>query len=483
MASIPLTQRPLNERRRVHAMANKSIIDIDEETEQRLRWILCFIIIAKLFYFATRVIKDPVSWLPDDAYYYLTLARNFHHLRRWTFDLVSATSGFHPLWAYMVVGESVTITILLGVFIAALTVVLLARMRCSLPVMILILGAQNFYANAGSAMEWSLVILLAVCYYDFVEKGKPNHAFVAACLGSLARTDFIVFPAVLFALSFFYGKGNKTVRIGFYGSLAGLAMAMLHNFAFTGSLLQTSVRMKLMSSNTAGGTAADFGLAGLGFGLGVSTFNILFVLLLADVAMWRRAPLYVLGAFVTVLVYAVIYSFVQPRMWYSALFFVPCIILAAAAFSNLPHWGRIIALAIIVATTGYSLWVPTEPTYPHQLALLKIQMPQGKVGAFNAGVLGYYHPGVVNLDGLMNDDVVPYIKSGRLPEYIDRIGINYIVDFENVFMEAWRRKMGGYDDPGFLKRLQRISVVETRDNYWRKMCVYKVNASPKVDVK
>ncbi len=460
-------------------MTNESAFETDKETEQRLRWTLCFVIIAKLFYFATQVIRNPAIWLPDDAFYYLTLARNFHHLRRWTFDLVSTTSGFHPLWAYLVIGESVTMTILLGTLIAALTVLLLAKLRCSLPVMILILGAQSFYTNAVSAMEWSLVILLAVSYFAYLEKGKARSAFIIACLGSLARTDFIVFPAVLFAMSFLFGKNTKAVRLGFYGALTGLGLVLVHNIALTGALFQSSVTMKLLWTHIAGNTAVDFAFPGHGLGLGVNAFNILIVLLLVNVVMWRNAPLYVLGAFVTVLIYAAIYSLVLPRLWYTALFFVPGIILASASFDKLPHWGKVIALAIIVATTGYSVWVPTEATYPHQIALQKVQIPQGKVAAFNSGVLGYYHPGVVNLDGLMHPPVIPYTKSGRLAEYVDRNGIEYIVDFENMFQDDWRRKMGGYDDEAFLKRLQEVSVLETQDKSWKKLGVFKVNASPK----
>ena len=45
-----------------------------------------------------------VQYIPDDAYYYLTLARNFSFLSIWTFDSgVSVTSGFHLFFAYLLV--------------------------------------------------------------------------------------------------------------------------------------------------------------------------------------------------------------------------------------------------------------------------------------------------------------------------------------------------------------------------------------------
>ena len=69
-----------------------------------------------------------VQFVPDDAYYYLTLARNFAKQGQWTFDSgVSLTTGFHPLHAYVLsaiyslthpspeqfVGYSITLSILL----------------------------------------------------------------------------------------------------------------------------------------------------------------------------------------------------------------------------------------------------------------------------------------------------------------------------------------------------------------------------------
>ena len=45
-----------------------------------------------------------VQYVPDDAFYYLGLSRNFFRLHFWTFDSgISRTSGFHPLHAYVLV--------------------------------------------------------------------------------------------------------------------------------------------------------------------------------------------------------------------------------------------------------------------------------------------------------------------------------------------------------------------------------------------
>src|SRR5262245_6001715 len=58
------------------------------------------------------------------------------------------------------------------------------------------------------------------------------------------------------------------------------------------------------------------------------------------------------------------------------------------------------------------------------------------VGAWNAGVLGYYalQP-VVNLDGLINSfDVLPYLREKRIADYIKKEKIQYLSDMDPSFM-------------------------------------------------
>ncbi|MFN7825259.1 MAG: hypothetical protein ACK5P6_07855, partial [Pseudobdellovibrionaceae bacterium] len=45
-----------------------------------------------------------VQVVPDDAFYYLQLAKNFAHTGQWTLDGIHPATGFHPLYAYFLVG-------------------------------------------------------------------------------------------------------------------------------------------------------------------------------------------------------------------------------------------------------------------------------------------------------------------------------------------------------------------------------------------
>ncbi len=57
--------------------------------------------------------------------------------------------------------------------------------------------------------------------------------------------------------------------------------------------------------------------------------------------------------------------------------------------------------------------------------------PHEKVGAFNSGIYGYFSGRtVVNLDGVMNDSVIPALEERRLIPYLYSEHITYVIDWE-----------------------------------------------------
>lgn len=55
-----------------------------------------------------------------------------------------------------------------------------------------------------------------------------------------------------------------------------------------------------------------------------------------------------------------------------------------------------------------------------------------RIGSFQSGALGYFLEGaqVFNLDGVVNGAALEAVKQGRLPEYIDSLGIEYVIDWD-----------------------------------------------------
>jgi len=56
--------------------------------------------LVRIVWFVDLPLIEQVIRIPDDAFYYLVLARNFAESGSWTFDHMSTTSGFHPLHAF-----------------------------------------------------------------------------------------------------------------------------------------------------------------------------------------------------------------------------------------------------------------------------------------------------------------------------------------------------------------------------------------------
>ncbi|MFC2043471.1 hypothetical protein ACFLUA_04910, partial [Chloroflexota bacterium] len=146
--------------------------------KRRIHWFhfwaaISLFAIIHLVIFDWRIIFAPesiqVQYIPDDAFYYLMLAKNFIKLGTWTFDGSSLTSGFHPLLAYILTSihlifqpnssefiqyalgfsSLITITTLLVVWILGL------RLKNTLWLLLLALmaGSINFFHQSVSIME------------------------------------------------------------------------------------------------------------------------------------------------------------------------------------------------------------------------------------------------------------------------------------------------------------------------------------------
>lgn len=97
------------------------------------------------------------------------------------------------------------------------------------------------------------------------------------------------------------------------------------------------------------------------------------------------------------------------------------------------------------------------------------------VGSFNAGIISYMSERkVVNLDGLVNNSVVPYLKNRELWNYIEERDIAYLVDSDYSILKDYR----DYYGPGWDAR-RHIAWLTTIDDptvSWAgaNMAVYRV---------
>jgi hypothetical protein len=139
--------------------------------------------------------------------------------------------------------------------------------------------------------------------------------------------------------------------------------------------------------------------------------------------------------------------------WYFANYLVPYSVMAASVFSIPSKTWRIVstaALAVLVwraspiRRTATSMW-PQQVGY-YEAGLYLHQHPELKpVGAWNAGIDSYVAGGgVVNLDGLVNDDAAQYVLSNSLKKYLAERHINRVIDDSIMWGSDLTRARGGY---------------------------------------
>ena len=83
---------------------------------------------------------------------------------------------------------------------------------------------------------------------------------------------------------------------------------------------------------------------------------------------------------------------------------------------------------------------------------MKQNLPKSAIiGSWNSGIFGYFSERkVINLDGLINNDILIYLKSNSLYDYMEKQKINYIIDYD--VMLYWQEKYFG-------RSLKEISLV------------------------
>ncbi len=468
-----------------------------------------------------------IGAVPDDAFYYFSLARNFSAHATWTFDGVAPTTGFHPLYAYLLValhavaGDLDARALLLVVGLvsalalgcaAAITGATAQRLLggAAVPLVVAVFVTPMALLQTSFLMETWLVCLAAAIAVALVTRPEtPSRAGVVALvavgvLGELARTDYLVLLVGLVlghlvVRRIVPGAGLRRALVVLGGGVLAFGLDAALNLATSGSLLQASIRVKshwtdvmwftadppatigdmlqypvslvtatltpFLPSSTSHDATVPF-VAAFWAAAGVGT-----VLLVR----WRvrrdELPAATLALAVSCLAAVVGYVLVYSRdaaaqLWYAGNLLVPCALLVAclgrAAFGR-----RLVvpALAVAALSLAFVPIVVTATPYVNQPALLataealRTRQLDGPVGAWNAGILGFVSErGVVNLDGLVNDDAVPYILDNRLDDYIRARGVRYVADFDAMLDAPMNRRRGGYEGTNLLGCLTLPSV-------------------------
>ncbi|WP_074653050.1 hypothetical protein [Terriglobus roseus] len=436
-----------------------------------------------------------MEWLYDDCFYYIITAWHFSLQGISSFDGVTRTSGYHPLWMWVCAGLvrlhptldlgllrlCVAFSALLSGSLLVATLLWALRGRRSGWLWALALAASSYSAwnNSIAVMEWPLVLIswtfLHLLLLNSLRKKSVSFAlllgaFVAGVLLTLSRTDSGLIP-LCYTLSAYLQFRRTRISSTLFaavaalaGSVAGLAATLLYNHAFTGAWLQQSARIKELFASV---TTPFNPIPAIWQFLRILLFlprleltgnTRLFAakvgaipasLILIGCLIWiaTRLPrirrfwasreaaeqLTLTAAVLGIVFYVGLYSLNSMAMygWYTAPVtgFVLCI--AASCFARLraSAAASIVLPLLLLNFAGY-VYGGGNAAGQYQEVLvgkyLRDHIPMAVLAGGDVGKPAFYNRGAMfNTDGLMNNEIVPYLESGRYHCYLLKRGIEY----------------------------------------------------------
>ncbi len=480
--------------------------------------------LARLTFIAVGGEGRIVQMVPDDAFYYLVLAKAHATLGRWTFDGVAPTTGFHLLWGYLL---SAVYTLAPGAGLrsvfwgSGLVGAACTAVACGLTALTAmriwgrgaVTGVAVIFAGPAALalpafiMEGPLALLFAAAVSFLALRSTPPRgaavlaiAFACGLLGMLSRSDFGIVPGAIFlvqalrvALGRLSWRDALTPAAGLFGSVVGLGLVLLHTHAVSGGFLQASAAVKAHWSAHAGNGFTRPALLVLGVAapsplalIAAQTLQTLVVACgLAALSAWavltRRirgeALLLVAAPALTLCLYVGLYSrnteATQP--WYAANLLVPAALLAAAVIGPLAVRWRTAALVAAGLFVAISALASLKPLWPAQTSMreagltLRRTPALAPVGGWNVGLVSYFaaRP-VVNLDGLVNDAILPHLSPPTLADYVRERRLRYVVDF-SAMLDPAHTARGGYGDGKLAACLSMVRPLASADarNLWR----------------
>jgi hypothetical protein len=440
--------------------------------------------------------------LPDDALYYFTIARNLAQGNGISFDGMDPTNGFHPLWLFLItpvywltsgLWDSVYVILALQTL---LDIALIFGCGYAAYRATQLHESDRHYAALAAAMLYAfnavsvirginglettlaglLLILWLIQYLDRWRDSDASYLKLAvlSALVFLARTDlvFLLVPA-LAVLAYRAIKAGRRLSVFGLPSLVALAVIspwLLWSYSTFGSIVQTSGEAVAIFAHAKHDVIfADGGLTSYLWSetmrswLKLFVYSSMGVALIALVLLLRRRtsainpflPL-IAGAFALLAYHVISRGFI--RDWYAIQLVALFTIVAAITFAHFPHSKRLFLwLTLSLFFCGW-IWEFTHPRLATQRVLAGItasSSPSIK-GGFNSGYFGYLGGGrVINLDGVVNNDILHYLRIRDVRRYIDSVGIEEIKDF--------RGTLGGYRNLFAPNLTEGFTLVDTID--------------------
>ena len=450
-------------------------------------------------------------FLPDDAYYYLQIAKNLHDGWGSTFDQINPTNGYHPLWLLSIsplaspaLSKDVFVSLVLllqcgfiaGSWFLAYRVLYPQTDRKGLILSLLVatLLTWNYYISKTiiNGLDSAMFLILSVLLLRMGSLWITEHRAMSykrsislgllLSLTILARLDGIFYVPVILAAWCWY-RSNRLKEewrhFALVGFLPGMFLAgyMVLNQKLFGIWMPVSGYIKREWQPL--GPSAPSLVAFVLF-LGVLILLSRFALRsLRDRAHSAGcAALLMLTGFLALYEadLMVLRTTVIPDIWYLSQHVLWFFMVTVLLLERLLKTRRIVkytAIPIICIIWGIGIlatWnIRLQPSsYDRYIAAreaaqwMNTHLPEDAILAgWDVGLVGYYaERPVVNLDGLVNSyEYYNAMNRREGIEFLDRTGVDYIVQYYNWGFVNYSKP--GFDMDEFRKRADR--AVWSRD--------------------
>lgn len=495
--------------------------------------ILSLLVTRFLFFFFSPQ-NELIGVIPDDAFYYIQIATHRAKDGIWTFDGTAPATGFHFLYGYflvfifkffpeinwtniyLIVGTISCLSISASSYFLTKTVADVYGKNVALAATLPFLSFGIIIQSTSMMESWLVIFFSSLTIFFLAKKKEFSFKFCSALffiglLGSLSRTDYGMLPGVLFCTILLAQKFKITPILArsfliLLGSVIGIFIVLVQNYFISGQLAQASAQTKFFWSATAGHSIYpplklicstslpffDFVEPTMQKFMAITFFLAIAFSCLKSIKLLREEKgltptALLIGCVLTLVGYIFFYSHNSQALqcWYTSNFIAPISIITAAVFHFVLGRRALAPVAFLyifyyISVSKIILSIP----WPHQAGMMKAGQYIRTLGgtstfsSWNAGIISHFSgKSLVNIDGLANDEVLPYIKKNKLMDYLKSKQIDYIVDYKEMIDNKNLRLRGGYADERIFRCLDPIGSVDANSQRWAhsELVLFKVD--------
>ena len=478
-----------------------------------------FICITRIYLASVAGEEFVITLVPDDAFYYLKIAENNINFGIWSFDRINSVSGYHILYAYFCKLilyftnlNFLTLFILISLLssiiltISLYLTIIFTKEKISksyylvsiIPYFYSIVIMQSTMMVESPFVIFFLILNLFIIFNKKINLNKKCLLFFIGLFGSLARLDFggstlILF--IFFYVSSFYNYNIyfKNSLLSLTGSCVGVLLSFLHNKIHSGQFLQGSSNIKYFWSALEGHSYAPIlslfkSIFYFSYTEKIVIFIHIFIFILFFCYIYNlvikkkinSTDILLFSSIGIILFYIFFYSFnssaIQP--WYIVYFILPLGLIYNLLFEKLFNSVKIqkiifllvLFLLFIITRFQYpfnEIWVHQRYSYEVAKKLNHLEI-SGPIGSWNAGLFSYFsNKKIINIDGLVNNNIQDYIKNNKLLLYLIENKIYYILDSEYMMTEKNLKKRGGYLDENFKECFKKLKTFNSKKTKWK----------------